>query len=47
MFTRVHRSFIVNNTKVKAVDPIQVHLINDAAVPVGASYKSELKNFEM
>lgn len=47
MFTRVHRSFIVNNTKVKAVDPIQVHLINDAAVPVGASYKGDLKNFEL
>jgi len=44
MFTQVHRAFIVNIKKIKVVENNLVH-IGNITIPVGANFKSALKNF--
>ena len=39
LFSRVHRSFIVNLARVTAIDHGQVHLENGTRVPIGRKYK--------
>jgi len=39
-FSRVHKSFIVNNRKVKAVEANQIYLSNGQSVSLGANYKA-------
>jgi two-component system LytT family response regulator len=41
IFTRVHRGFIVNNTKITAMENSMLY-IGSQTIPIGASYKSEL-----
>lgn len=41
-FVRVHRSFIINKEKVKAVENNLLH-IGNAKVPVGANFRDEVK----
>lgn len=43
-FLRVHRSFIVNTTKVTAFTAMDVE-INEKEIPIGASYKSDVISF--
>ena len=38
-FVRVHRSFIVNNSRIKTLSQGQLTLDNQAAVPLGRTYK--------
>lgn len=40
-FSRVHRSFIVNHNRIKAIEESLI-IIDDKLVPIGSSYKSEL-----
>lgn len=42
LFTRIHRSFIVNNSKVSAVDASSVYLENKT-LPIGQNFKSEVQ----
>lgn len=44
LFTRVHRAFIVNNSKVKAVENNLIH-ISGITVPIGGNFKDSLKIF--
>lgn len=39
-FTRVHKSFIVNNAKVKSVEGNQIMLSNENSVSLGPSYRA-------
>src|SRR5690554_4823995 len=46
-FIRVHRSFIVNFTKVKSIEDNMLMIVSDKAtkaIPVGKSYKEKLMN---
>ncbi len=46
-FIRVHRSFIVNFTKVKSIEDNMLMIVSDKAtkaIPVGKSYKDKLMN---
>ncbi len=43
-FLRIHRSFIVNVTKVTAFTSLDIE-IGDKEIPIGASYKNETINF--
>ena len=46
-FMRVHRSFIVNFTKVKSIEDNMLMIVSDKttkAIPVGKSYKDKLMN---
>lgn len=38
-FFRIHKSFIINTSKIVKVSGNQVYLINDFVVPIGRSYK--------
>lgn len=44
MFTQVHRAFIVNIKKIKVVENNLVH-IGNITIPIGANFKSDLRNF--
>lgn len=44
MFTQVHRAFIVNIKKIKVVENNLIH-IGNITIPIGANFKSDLKNF--
>ena len=41
-FVRVHRSFIVAATHIKLLQPEQVVLVDNTAIPIGNSYKADL-----
>lgn len=43
LFTRVHRSYIVNVSRVDQVENTNI-VINNAKIPIGASYKSDFMN---
>jgi DNA-binding LytR/AlgR family response regulator len=43
-FLRIHRSYIVNTTKVTAFTALDVE-IRDKEIPIGASYKNEVSTF--
>lgn len=47
-FNRIHKSFIINLEKVKAIDGKQITLSSDKQIPIGDTYKSdfllEIKN---
>jgi hypothetical protein len=43
-FLRIHKSYLVTNSKIKQVESNKVILINDTIIPIGRSYK-HLLNF--
>ncbi len=46
-FMRVHRSYIVNFTKVKSIEDNMLMIVSDKAtkgIPVGKSYRDKLMN---
>ena len=44
-FMRIHRSFIINLTKIKAVERSRVFLDNKLYIPVGDQYKVDFQNY--
>ena len=40
-FTRVHKSYIINVTKIEKISGNQVFLMGDALIPIGRAYKEE------
>ena len=44
-FMRIHRSFIINLTKIKAVERSRVFLDNKLYIPVGDQYKDSFQNY--
>ena len=44
-FMRIHRSFIINLTKIKAVEKSRVFLDNKLYIPVGDQYKDDFQNY--
>jgi len=41
-FIRVHRSFIINTSFIKAIQKTKIVLINDIRIPIGETYKEEV-----
>jgi len=44
-FIRVHRSFIVAAAHIKLLQPEQLVLVDNTAIPIGNSYKAELLTY--
>ncbi|MBN8820503.1 MAG: response regulator transcription factor [Spirosoma sp.] len=44
-FIRVHKSFIVNTSKIKRIDSRYVSLLNELKIPIGAKYRVVIKSF--
>lgn len=44
-FMRIHRSYIINLTKIKAVERSRVFLDNKLYIPVGDQYKVDFQNY--
>jgi DNA-binding LytR/AlgR family response regulator len=44
-FLRVHRSFIINTTKITAFSTNEIDLSHSKEVPIGASYKDSILVF--
>lgn len=44
-FMRVQRSFIVNLTKIKAVEKNKIHLEHKKIIPVGEQYKDGFQEY--
>lgn len=44
-FMRIHRSYIINLTKIKAVERSRVFLDNKLYIPVGEQYKVDFQNY--
>ena len=44
-FVRVHRSFIVGAPYIKLLQPEQVVLSDDTAIPLGQSYKADVSAY--
>jgi len=42
-FLRVHRSYIINTEKITALTAKDVVLLNGMEIPIGASYKENMK----
>ncbi|WP_020598386.1 LytR/AlgR family response regulator transcription factor [Spirosoma panaciterrae] len=44
-FIRVHKSFIVNTSKIKRIDSRYVSLLNEVKIPIGSKYRVVIKSF--
>jgi len=44
LFTRVHKSYIINTAKIEKVVGNQVYLMNEVVIPIGRAYKDQFLN---
>lgn len=45
MFMQIHRSFIINLTKIKAIERSRVFMDNKLYIPIGDQYKKNFQNY--